>query len=330
MAYYIQILNKAFGPFNTEQLLEMKDNGRIGRLTQISDNKIDWISAENLDFLFSSVPSSLQPNQSVSNVLPVTSLPSEQAIWFYSQNGVDGFGPVTVSAIVQMFKSGTLNMESLAWQEGQFAKKIKELPQISEIINAESKSSSQDTQIQDDKKGQAVDSFCSTCGNPLLASSSVCQNCGTEIKKHGQNSNSNSDSNGTGYADVLKKYADFSGRARRKEYWRFTVYNAIILPLFLISIGIIIIFLMTVMKSQIESKYIVIIVLSAIYLLYNLLIILPSLAVCIRRLHDTGNSGWMVLITLIPVVGLLILLVFLVQDSQPGNNQYGTNPKYVY
>ncbi len=61
--------------------------------------------------------------------------------------------------------------------------------------------------------------------------------------------------------------------------------------------------------------------------LYSLLVLLPSLAVSVRRLQDTGKSGWFVLLGLIPLVGMLILIYFYVQDSQPGENQYGANPK---
>ena len=61
--------------------------------------------------------------------------------------------------------------------------------------------------------------------------------------------------------------------------------------------------------------------------LYSLAILLPSLAVTVRRLHDTGRTGWWVLISLVPVIGGLILLIFMVLDSEPGTNQYGPNPK---
>ncbi|MDR0336823.1 MAG: DUF805 domain-containing protein [Planctomycetaceae bacterium] len=335
MSYYIQIRNKAFGPFDTEQLLEMKDNGKLGRSTHISENKIDWFAAENLEFLFPvSIPTTQSNHDSLRNSRDTkteTTIP-EPANWFYSQNGENGYGPVTVSTINQMIKSGTLNAESMAWQEGQFARKLNELPQFLEQFNTIQRYSAQSS---NGETSLITDTFCSACGSQLLPNSNVCQNCGCHVKNQRKKINSDGlgdkfDSNGIGYADVLKKYADFSGRARRSEYWRFTIYNTVILPLFLASLGIIIIFLMNLSSAKIETKFIVIGVLAAVYLLYNLLIFLPSLAVCVRRLHDTGNSGWMVLITLIPIVGLIILLVLLVQDSQPGNNQHGQNPKYGY
>src|SRR4051794_8393565 len=63
--------------------------------------------------------------------------------------------------------------------------------------------------------------------------------------------------------------------------------------------------------------------------LYSLAVLLPSIAVTVRRLHDTGRSGWWILISLIPIIGGIVLLVFMVLDSEPGVNQYGPNPKAV-
>ena len=118
------------------------------------------------------------------------------------------------------------------------------------------------------------------------------------------------------YADVLKKYAVFKGRARRKEYWMFVLWNFIISLVLGVVVGII----DGVIKSQ---------ALSVISFLYVLAVLLPSLAVFVRRMHDTGRSGWWIFINLIPLIGQIVALVFLVQDSKPGDNQYGPNPKGV-
>ena len=61
--------------------------------------------------------------------------------------------------------------------------------------------------------------------------------------------------------------------------------------------------------------------------LYGLAVLIPSIAVSVRRLHDTNRSGWWLLIALVPLIGAIVLLVFMAQDSQPGKNQYGSNPK---
>jgi len=106
------------------------------------------------------------------------------------------------------------------------------------------------------------------------------------------------------FIDALKKYADFSGRASRKEYWMFTlVYIMINLILAILGLDI----------------------LSTIVML---ILFFPSISIAARRLHDTSRSGWWQLITLIPIIGFIILIVFLVQDSHE-TNIYGTNPKSV-
>ena len=113
-------------------------------------------------------------------------------------------------------------------------------------------------------------------------------------------------------SQVFKKYAVFSGRARRKEYWFFFLFNLIVsLPLTLIS---------NFSSGFGEFAYI-------LNILFSLGILIPSLAVAIRRLHDTGRSGFYILFPLIPIVGFIIYIKYLAEDSFPGPNQYGPNPK---
>lgn len=116
------------------------------------------------------------------------------------------------------------------------------------------------------------------------------------------------------YLKVVKQYADFSGRARRKEYWMFVLFNLIIAFVLGFIDGIIGTF------DQ-QSGY------GLLGGLYSLAMLIPSLAVGVRRLHDVGKSGWMLLIAFIPLVGAIWLLVLLVTDSKPGDNKYGSNPK---
>jgi len=117
------------------------------------------------------------------------------------------------------------------------------------------------------------------------------------------------------YLAVLNKYAEFSGRAGRAEYWYFVLFN------FLIIIGLNI---LTWMFGKVPGLGMI---LSATAALYGLAMIVPGLAVAVRRLHDTNKSGWMLLLCLIPLIGSIIVLVFMILDSQPGANQYGPNPK---
>ncbi|MFE9809318.1 DUF805 domain-containing protein [Streptomyces sp. NPDC005227] len=111
------------------------------------------------------------------------------------------------------------------------------------------------------------------------------------------------------YLDVLKKYAVFSGRARRQEYWMFFLFNVIIA-----------------IVLAIVGKVIGTTLLSVIY---SLAVLLPGLGVAVRRLHDTDRSGWWILIALIPIVGTIILIVFLASEGKQQPNEYGPNPKYA-
>ena len=120
------------------------------------------------------------------------------------------------------------------------------------------------------------------------------------------------------YLDVLRNYATFSGRAQRAEYWTFTLINTFIyVALFILDV---------VAGTAGEDAAAG---LGVISMLYCLAVFLPCLALLIRRLHDTNKSGWWFWLSLIPFVGGLILLIFMVTDSTPGDNDYGPNPKGV-
>ena len=110
------------------------------------------------------------------------------------------------------------------------------------------------------------------------------------------------------YLGCWKKYAEFSGRARRKEFWMFVLFN------FLVSIAV------GIVDGILGTN-------GALGGLYSLAVLIPSLAVAARRLHDTDRSGWWQLIALIPLIGVIILLVFVCSDSKPGENRFGANPK---
>src|SRR3954453_19494674 len=103
------------------------------------------------------------------------------------------------------------------------------------------------------------------------------------------------------YLEVLKKYAEFKGRARRKEYWMFFLVNLVI--------GV----ALALIESMGGSPGI-------IGMLYSLAVLLPPTGVTVRPLHDPGRPGWWILVILIPLIGWIVLLVFMVLDSQPGDN----------
>ncbi len=116
------------------------------------------------------------------------------------------------------------------------------------------------------------------------------------------------------YLAGLKNYAGFSGRARRKEYWMFTLFNMIFM-------------IVAVILDNVLGLTVVGLPYGVFYFIYAFAVLIPRLAVAIRRLHDVGKSGWMILITFIPLIGSIWLLVLMVTDSDPGENQYGANPK---
>jgi len=119
------------------------------------------------------------------------------------------------------------------------------------------------------------------------------------------------------YLKVWKQYADFSGRARRKEFWMFTLFNTLIgFVMCLIMIPLIF-----------TGKYIPFIIIVILFTCYSIAIFIPSLAVAVRRLHDIGKSGWYFFIGFIPFVGGIILFIWNLQDSEAGGNQWGPNPK---
>lgn len=115
------------------------------------------------------------------------------------------------------------------------------------------------------------------------------------------------------YIEVLKKYAVFSGRAPRAEYWFFTLFNLIISIVLGFVDG----------AAGLISQSSGMGVLGTIYMLA---VLLPGIAVTVRRLHDTGRSAWWLLLFLIPLLGALVILVFLILGSQEEENQYGAKP----
>ena len=125
------------------------------------------------------------------------------------------------------------------------------------------------------------------------------------------------------YLKVIRNYAVFTGRARRKEFWMFMLFNMIFI-LIVEIIGTIIFMVLTSVGVDILYSYMVNMIIIPIYLLA---IFIPSLAVSVRRLHDLGKSGWYMLLPLIPIVGFFWLMVLFCFDSEPLENEYGNNPK---
>lgn len=116
------------------------------------------------------------------------------------------------------------------------------------------------------------------------------------------------------FMDAVKscftQYVGFSGRARRSEYWFFFLFELIV---------------STVLGTLFQVTQMTLF--SVVDGIFALACLLPGLAVCIRRMHDIGKSGWFILISLIPCVGTILMIIWCCKDSEPGENQYGSNPK---
>ena len=116
------------------------------------------------------------------------------------------------------------------------------------------------------------------------------------------------------YFTVLKKFAKFSGRSRMSEFWIFTLINFVFLIFAMILDNVIGILLNPIPFG-------------AFFIIYNLLVFLPELALFVRRMHDVGKSGWFVLLSFIPLIGTVWLLALCITEGNPGENKYGPDPK---
>lgn len=161
--------------------------------------------------------------------------------------------------------------------------------------------------------------YCHNCGaqpDPLAV---ICVKCGCSLEKSAVSTESMT--MGEAIRSCFKKYATFRGRARRSEYWYFNIfYMLCTLPLYLFSLCML----------EIEGEGAVAYVPLFMGCFIQVIFFLPSLSVMVRRLHDTGKSGWWTLLILIAscsVIGSIAAIIFLSLDSQPGRNEYGNNPK---
>lgn len=114
---------------------------------------------------------------------------------------------------------------------------------------------------------------------------------------------------------ALKKFADFSSRSRRKEYWFFVLFYLLIY---------IVLAIVDNMTGMAKAEYGGVGPLGGLFMLA---MIVPSIAVAARRLHDIGKSGWWQLLAIVPLIGAIVLLIWYVKDGEPGTNRFGANPK---
>ena len=181
--------------------------------------------------------------------------------------------------------------------------------------------------------------YCKNCGREIIDGEKNCAACGTPVggsetiyerpqrvsEKIGMMS---------AYKLMFKNYAKFSGRSRRSEYWYASLMNFIIVMAAWLLNGVLMgagAAISAAVADTYSSVGVILFGISGIIgfllMIYSIALIIPGLALVVRRLHDIGKSGWYMLLSLIPIIGGIIMLVFMVTDSQPGANQYGENPK---
>ncbi|MDO4431142.1 MAG: DUF805 domain-containing protein [Lonepinella koalarum] len=211
---------------------------------------------------------------------------SENNLFYYENNGAN-MGPVSSDEIIELAKNGTLNRNSLIWREGyEDWKKLSE----SEI----------DVSFLPPPMKQTPP--------PMKSNSSAGVNIASLPKISGDNVFIQY------FVGNFKNYINFKGRARRKEFWFFSLFY------FLIYLGLSII--EGVFSMLLRTHYI-----GVLPLLFGLASIIPSLGLSFRRLHDTDRSAWWLLLHLIPLIGSIVIIIFCCLDSQAGENRYGANPK---
>jgi uncharacterized membrane protein YhaH (DUF805 family) len=116
------------------------------------------------------------------------------------------------------------------------------------------------------------------------------------------------------YLEVLKKYAVFSGRARRMEFWYFVLFNLVV-------------YIVLSLIDALLGTYNIVSGVGLLSGIYSLAVLIPTLSLWVRRLHDIDRTGWWILINLIPLIGTIVLLVFALMPGTPGSNRYGPDPK---
>ena len=123
------------------------------------------------------------------------------------------------------------------------------------------------------------------------------------------------------YLDILtNKYADFNGRARRKEYWMWTLYYTIVL-LFAMVLDNVLGLNFELFGQDLGYGW--------LYVTIGITHLIPGLGIVVRRLHDVGKSGWFYLIILIPLIGFIWILVLFCTDGVKEDNKWGSNPKLI-
>ena len=304
--WYIRSRGRVAGPHSLAQLQSLRKRRQLNRSHEISTDGENWRPAGELEDLFPSKPQKTQAQSQPEPDLELES-PSSDQQWHYAK-GTQRFGPISSSELQRLVATGMLTADDLIWEEGTPSwVPAQEVPTLSfPGLAPQSKSGS---------------------GFPVTA----------EIRKpveqdyRGSSSATSSPAENASffqwYKEPWKKYAQFDGRARRKEFWIFNIVNAALIFFMggFAVFGSVLCALQEVGGAQIIGL-LLLFGFGFLYVVISLAIFIPSLTVFVRRLHDTGRSGWWYWIGLIPLFGGISLFIFLVEKSEIEQNRFGPNP----
>jgi uncharacterized membrane protein YhaH (DUF805 family) len=256
--------------------------------------------------------------------------------WYYYDNNGHKQGPITGGQLKELAKAGKISPGTMVETEEGKAAPARKVKGLTFVEAAQPQTSPPHSPTAPNPFATApsiaADPFADTPFVANVAANPPIAYAPPERKRSWDYDED--DSEGFGFFDVITtKYWQFDGRARRKEYWTFTLINAFITMLMMalfmsINIGIAKVVIENDMQRQIGDTPILVVMLvqGVIMLIYGLYMLIPSLAVTVRRLHDVGFSGALILINFIPFGGVIFLIITLL-DSQENTNRYGPNPK---
>ena len=284
--YYYKNRGQTLGPFDLGQIQQRAKRAQVSNRSEISVDGFSWQPAQNFPEIFAG-STAAPPSAAMSSAAPAVAVVEEAAEWYYMLNG-EQQGPVTEGQLQQMIGLGNVKDTDHVWKDGMIDwLEIRYVPDLA---------------VQQANTPQPMTQQPMMPQYPAAVGLSWYQWLPNAIKT---------------------KYADFSGRARRKEFWFFQLHYMLMLYAGLFALlffeG-----LLTEWEGFGEAG--IIVLAPGYFLVYTLILFVPFLAVNVRRLHDVDKSGWWLLIHFVPF-GPLVLLVFFCQDGDSGPNRYGPNPK---
>ena len=334
--YYYKNRGQTLGPFDLGQIQQRAKRAQISNRSEISTDGFSWQPAKNFPEIFAG-STAAPPSAATPATAEAVAVVEEAAEWYYMLNG-EQQGPVTESQLQQMIGLGNVKDTDHVWKDGMIDwQEIRNVPDLSvQQANAPQPMMQQPMMQQpmmpQNAAGVGQQVFCTNCGASIPQQAAVCVHCGVPNKA--TSVASNAFSVGPVAPGELRwyqwlpnavktRYADFKGRARRKEYWFFQLNYALIYIGGFVALA----FIEGALTEGTGFNGTGEPVVAPIFLgLFSIGLLVPQLAVNVRRLHDTGKSGWWLLISLVPF-GALVLLVFYCQEGESGPNQYGPNPK---